>query len=53
VAAWPSTPGALEGAEQRDDQVYDAVRGEINQKRQRVVIGPWSSIAWPALEAMN
>ena len=24
-----------------DDQVYDAVRAEIEQKRQRVVIGPW------------
>jgi hypothetical protein len=31
----------LEGAEQLDDQVYDAVRGEIDKKRQRVVIGPW------------
>ena len=30
-----------EGAEQLDDQVYDAVRAEIEQKRQRVVIGPW------------
>jgi hypothetical protein len=30
-----------EGAEQLDDQVYDAVRAEIDQKRQRVVIGPW------------
>jgi hypothetical protein len=31
----------LEGAEQLQDQVYDAVRAEIDQKRQRVVIGPW------------
>lgn len=31
----------LEGAEQLDDRVYDAVRGEIDNKRQRVVIGPW------------
>lgn len=31
----------LEGAEQLDDQVYDAVRGEIDKKRQRVVIGSW------------
>ena len=30
-----------EGAEQLDDQIYDAVRAEIDQKRQRVVIGPW------------
>ena len=30
-----------EGAEQLDDQIYDAVRAEIEQKRQRVVIGPW------------
>jgi hypothetical protein len=30
-----------EGAEQLDDQVYDAVRAEIEQKQQRVVIGPW------------
>ena len=30
-----------EGAGQLDDQVYDAVRAEIEQKRQRVVIGPW------------
>jgi hypothetical protein len=30
-----------EGAEQLDDQVYDAVRAEIERKRQRVVIGPW------------
>jgi hypothetical protein len=31
----------LEGAEQLPDQVYDAVRSEIEQQRQRVVIGPW------------
>ncbi len=31
----------LEGEEQLQDQVYDAVRAEIEQKRQRVVIGPW------------
>jgi len=31
----------LEGAEQMQDQVYDVVRAEIDQKRQRVVIGPW------------
>jgi len=31
----------LEGEEQLEDQVYDAVRAEIEQKRQRVVIGPW------------
>jgi hypothetical protein len=31
----------LEGAEQLQDQVYDAVRADIDQKRQRVVIGPW------------
>jgi hypothetical protein len=31
----------LEGAEQLQDQVYDAVRDEIEQQRQRVVIGPW------------
>jgi len=30
-----------EGAEQLQDQVYDVVRAEIDQKRQRVVIGPW------------
>lgn len=30
-----------EGAEQLHDQVYDAVRAEIERKRQRVVIGPW------------
>jgi hypothetical protein len=31
----------LEGEEQLYDQVYDAVRAEIEQKRQRVLIGPW------------
>ena len=31
----------LEGAEQLQDQVYDAVRADIDHKRQRVVIGPW------------
>jgi hypothetical protein len=31
----------LDGAEQLHDQVYDAVRTEIERKRQRVVIGPW------------
>jgi hypothetical protein len=31
----------LEGAEQLDDQVYDAVRASIERRRQRVVIGPW------------
>ena len=31
----------LEGAEQLEDQVYDVIRAEIDQKRQRVVIGPW------------
>ncbi|MGI8829671.1 MAG: hypothetical protein ACR2I5_07895 [Candidatus Limnocylindria bacterium] len=31
----------LEGEEQLHDQVYDAVRAEVEQKRQRVVIGPW------------
>lgn len=31
----------LDGAEQIDDQVYDAVRASIDQQRQRVVIGPW------------
>jgi hypothetical protein len=30
-----------EGAEQLHDQVYDAVRADIDHKRQRVVIGPW------------
>mgnify|MGYP000259333260 CR=1 FL=1 len=36
-----------EGAEHLHDQVYDAVRGEIDHRRQRVVIGPWR------LPAMN
>src|SRR5262245_32379757 len=31
----------LEGAEQLQDQVYDEVRAEIDQKRQRAVIGLW------------
>lgn len=31
----------LEGEEELQDQVYDAVRAGIEQKRQRVVIGPW------------
>lgn len=31
----------LEGDEELQDQVYDAVRAAIDQKRQRVVIGPW------------
>lgn len=31
----------LEGAEQLHDQVYDAVRAGIEQKRQWAVIGPW------------
>jgi hypothetical protein len=31
----------LDGAEQLDDQVYDAVRASIEHKRQRVVFGPW------------
>jgi hypothetical protein len=31
----------FEGAERLNDQVYDAVRAEIEHKRQRVVIGPW------------
>jgi hypothetical protein len=31
----------LEGEEQLHDQVYDAIRAEIEQKRQRAVIGPW------------
>jgi hypothetical protein len=30
-----------EGEDELQDQVYDAVRAEIEQKRQRVVIGPW------------
>lgn len=31
----------LEGAERLPDQVFDAVRSEIEQQRQRAVIGPW------------
>jgi hypothetical protein len=31
----------LEGAERLHDQVYDAVRAEIERRPQRVVIGPW------------
>lgn len=31
----------LEGEEELHDQVYDAVRAEIEQKRQRAVLGPW------------
>jgi hypothetical protein len=31
----------LEGAEQLQDQAYDAVRAVIDHKRQRAVIGPW------------
>jgi len=31
----------LEGEERLQDQVFDAIRAEIEQKRQRVVIGPW------------
>jgi hypothetical protein len=31
----------LEGSERLHDQVYDAVRAGIEQKPQRVVIGPW------------
>lgn len=30
-----------EGEETLDDQVYDAVRAEIEQKRQRAGLGPW------------
>jgi hypothetical protein len=30
-----------EGEEELQDQVYDAVRAEIDQKRQRTFIGPW------------
>src|SRR3954462_13881240 len=30
-----------EGAEQLHDQVYDAVRTNIDHTRQRAVIGPW------------
>ena len=31
----------MEGQTELADQVYDAVRASIEQKRQRVVIGPW------------
>ena len=31
----------LEGEEQLQDQVYDAVRADIDHRAQRVVIGPW------------
>ncbi len=31
----------LEGGEELHDQVYDAVRADIEHKRQRVFIGPW------------
>lgn len=31
----------LEGAEQLNDQVFDAIRADIEHQRQRVVIGPW------------
>ncbi len=31
----------LEGEEQLQDRVYDAVRAEIDRHRQRAVIGPW------------
>jgi hypothetical protein len=31
----------LEGTERLNDQVYDEVRAVIEQRRQRVVIGPW------------
>jgi hypothetical protein len=31
----------LEGEEQLQDQVFDAVRAEIEQKRQRAFLGPW------------
>ena len=34
----------LEGEEELQDQVYDAVRAAIEQKRQRVVIGPWRTL---------
>lgn len=35
----------LEGEDQLHDQVYDAVRAEIERKGQRVVIGPWRTLA--------
>jgi len=31
----------LDGAEELHDQVYDAVRADIEHRRQRAVIGPW------------
>ena len=31
----------FEGEEQLHDQIYDAIRAEIELKRQRVVLGPW------------
>jgi hypothetical protein len=31
----------LEGPDRLHDQVYDAVRADVDMKRQRVVIGPW------------
>ena len=31
----------IEGSERLHDQVYDAVRAEIEHQRQRLVIGPW------------
>ena len=31
----------LEGAERLHDQVYDAIRADIERRPQRVVIGPW------------
>jgi hypothetical protein len=31
----------LEGEEQLQDQVFDAIRADIEQKRQRVYFGPW------------
>lgn len=39
----------LDGSEQLHDQVYDAVRAEIDQKRQRAVIGPWR---WPTVNKL-
>ena len=30
-----------EGADELHDQVYDAVRADIEHRRQRAVIGPW------------
>ena len=30
-----------EGAEQMQDQVYDAIRAGVDQRRQRVFMGPW------------